>query len=1049
MELSKQKLSSMKKTIFLFIIFCLILFQAQAQKMTITGVVNDETGMGVPGATIIIEGSTVGTITDLSGKFSLSVNQPVKAILVSFIGYQTQHIPISGQESLQINMIPSAIKLEEVVAVGYGTQKKVSVVGAISNVKASELSSISASNISNSLGGRVSGLIVKLQDGTPGGDDPQINIRGIGTINDASPLILIDGMEGNLGRINPNDIESFSVLKDASATAVYGVRGANGVILITTKRGLIGKPTITINGVYRMQKIINYPKFLGSYDYARLYNEALNNASLPLLYNNEDLEHYRTGDSPYTHPDVDWFDAFVKPYSPEQRYDINLRGGTEKVKYFVAGEYVTQQGAYMQFSEQENSTNAGYNRFNLRMNFDFALSKTTDINLNMNGRIQDTQSPNSGDNTSAVGGPENRPGNFWDDIVWNAPNMTPLINPDGSIGASSNSDNAQYSQLRGGGYSNNKNNNLKASIQINQKLDFITKGLSFRAMAGISSTMQYTFKLSKAPATYIYNADGSYTRSQAPVLPNYSIGDEAILNNDYIESAISYNRSFGDHAFTGLALYNQDKVANNANAWNAHRGFAGRVTYAYNNKYLAEINVGYNGSTQFVSQNRYTLLPAYSVGWVISEEKFFKAILPQITFLKFRGSYGTVGNDKIGNNQFLYLAVYDPSGTNNSLRYRFGEALTISDGLREASLANENVSWEIAKKQNYGFDMVIKSGVIGFGFDYFNEDRSNILAKRKTITQVLGLSTNQLPAENFGKVNNQGFEIEARFNKKFGDFKVSANGSFSKAVNKIIDIDEVKYDLDYKNQTGKQIGQYFGYTWTGEFYSFEELGYVWDESVTTANKYVLPVGALPTVPVPTVPVKPGDLKFVDRNDDGIIDSYDIGAIGKTNKPVYIYGLNTTFSYKGFGLNMFWQGAGGFNARFNGQYSQEFLNKAKVHERHLDRWAYYEDPLTGELIDTRATATYPRLIVSGSTQTQESSTFHLFKGDYLRLKTIELSYDLPKSILKPMKINNLSVFLTGTNLLTFTKVKYLDPENPSAASAYPQSSIYGAGIKIGL
>ena len=1035
----------MKKTIFLFIIICLTTLQVNAQKSTISGVINDETGFGVPGASIVVEGSTIGTITNNTGNFSLQVNQPVKAIIVSYIGYETQRIAITGQKSLVINLKPSAIGLQEVVAVGYGTQKKVSVVGAISNVKADELSKISSSNLSNSLGGRVSGIIVKLQDGTPGGDDPQINIRGLGTINDASPLVLIDGMEGNLGRINPNDIESFSVLKDASATAVYGVRGANGVILITTKRGVIGKPTITINGQYRLQKIINYPTFLGSYDYARLYNEALNNAGLPLLYNNEDLEHYRTGDSPYTHPDVDWFDAFVKPYSPEQRYDVNLRGGTDKVKYFIAGEYVTQQGAYRQFADMENSTNAAYNRFNLRMNFDFALSKTTDINLNMNGRIQDKYAPNSGDNTSAVGGAENRPGNFWDDIVWHAPNMTPLYNPDGSIGASSIADNGAYSQLRAGGYTNEKDNNLKASIQINQKLDFITKGLSFRAMAGINSTMQYNFKLSKAPATYIYNPDGTYTRSQSPVLPGYSVDNETILNNDYIESAISYNRSFGDHAFTGLALYNQDKVANNANAWNAHRGFAGRATYAYNNKYLAEVNVGYNGSTQFVSQNRYTLLPAYSLGWVVSEESFFKELLPQVTFLKLRGSYGTVGNDKIGNNQFLYLAVYDPIAQS----YRFGEALTIYKGLREASLANENVSWEIAKKQNYGFDLEFKNGLFGLGFDYFNEDRSNILAKRKTITQVLGLSTNQLPAENFGKVQNQGFEIEARFNKKFGDFKVSANGSFSRAENKIIDIDEVKYDLDYKNQTGKQIGQYFGYTWTGDFYTFEELGYVWDESVTSANKYVLPVGALPTVPVPTVPVKPGDLKFVDRNNDGIIDDYDSGAIGKSSKPLFIYGLNTTFSYKGFSFNMFWQGAGGFNARFNGQYSQEFLNKAKVNDRHLGRWAFYEDPLTGELIDTRATATYPRLIVAGSTETQRSSTFNLFSGDYLRLKTAELSYDLPKSVLKPIKMNNVTIFLTGTNLLTFSKVKYIDPENPAAPSAYPQSSVYGAGLKIGL
>ncbi len=1038
-----MKLSNMKNRILLFILFSLTILQVHAQNQVVSGVVKDETGLGIPGANVVIDGTTVGTITNVEGYFELEVGPTAKALIVSFIGYKQQQIELGSQTRFEIQLAVSSTDLDEVVVVGYGTQKKVSVVGAISNVNTEKMASVSTPNLSNSLGGRVSGVIVKMGDGQPGNDDPQITIRGIGTLNDASPLVLIDGMEGELGRINPNDIESFSVLKDASATAVYGVRGANGVILITTKHGETGKPKISINGQYRWQKIINYPDFLGSYDYARLYNEALNNEGMPLLYNTEDLEHYRSGDSPYTHPDVDWFDAMTVPLSPEQRYDASLRGGTDKVKYFVSGEFVSQEGAYRQFSGMDNSTNAAYKRFNLRMNYDFALSKTTDLAINVNGRIQDKNNINSGDATN--GG---RTG-LWDEIVWYAPNMTPLMNPNGTIAASGYSDNEMYSRLRSGGFRNEKDNNLKTSVKFNQKLNFITEGLSFRFMAGLNTTMRYQFALDKEDATYIYNADGTYTRALERILPIYHIRDEAVFNNTYIESAISYSRQFGDHAVSGLALFNQDKLTANANPWTAHRGFAGRATYAFKSKYLTEVNVGYNGSTQFVSQNRYTLLPAFSAGWVISEENFFKSALPEISFLKLRGSYGTVGNDKIGNNQFLYLAIYEPGGNTNYTRYRFGNSYDVFNGLSESSLANEDVSWEIAEKQNYGFDMEIKDGLFGLAFDYFIENRSNILAKRNTIANVLGLMADQLPAENFGKVKNHGFELEGRFNKTVGAFKISANGTFSKAKNEIIDIDEIKFDQDYKNRTGKSIGQYFGYTWTGDFYNYEELGYVWDDNVEGAIKYVLPEGAIPSVPVPEIAVKPGDLKFVDRDKNGVIDEYDSGSIGKTNRPEFIYGLNYSIQYKKFGLSMFWQGAGGFDAYFGGQYSQEFLNNAKVHERHLGRWAYYEDPLTGELIDTRATATYPRLVISGSSETKRSSTFNLFKGDYLRLKTVEFSYDFPKRVVKLLKMDNVSLFLTGSNLFTFTKVKYLDPENPSSASAYPQSSFYGAGIKIGL
>ncbi|MDQ1296069.1 MAG: hypothetical protein QG611_47, partial [Bacteroidota bacterium] len=469
--------------------------------------------------------------------------------------------------------------------------------------------------------------------------------------------------------------------------------------------------------------------------------------------------------------------------------------------------------------------------------------------------------------------------------------------------------------------------------------------------------------------------------------------------------------------------------------------------YSFLDKYLGEANIGYNGSTQFEKQERYAFLPAFSAGWIVSEENFFKSVLPQINFFKLRASYGMTGNDKIGDYQYLYLSVFE-----SSREYRFGDSYTPYPTLTEASLANEDVSWEIAKKQNYGFDMRMFNSRFSLGFDYFFEKRSNILATRNTISQIAGLQTSQLPPENFGKVNNQGFEIEANYNQTFGDFTVSAGGNFSRAKNTIIDIDEIKYELDYKNQTGKSIGQQFGYTWTGEFYSYEELGYIWDETVTGKNKYVLPTGATPSVPVPSIFPYPGDLKFVDRNGDGIIDDFDKGAIEKTNRPEFIYGLNITLKYKDLGLNMLWQGAGGFSRKFDSYEFIGFYKDSKVQDIHLNRWAFYEDPYTGELIDTRATATQPLLIIGGSPGIEQSSTFSIYKADYLRLKNIELAYDLPGSVLKTLNMKSAKVFLMGSNVLTITKIKWVDPEMPNPKtnqSIYPQTTFYGAGLNIGF
>lgn len=1034
----------MKRYILILITVFAFLLSAKAQKIQVTGEVKDNTGVGMPGVNIIEKGTTNGTVTNESGVFTISVSTPDPTLVFSFISFKTQTIKVNGKRNLEIIMQPDFADVEEVVVVGYGTQQKASVVGAIASVKTDELSTIATTNLSNTIGGRVSGVITKMGEGHPGEDDAEIFIRGRATLNSADPLVLIDGMEGSLSRINPNDIESFSVLKDASATAVYGVRGANGVILITTKRGGLGKGKINVNSTIRFNQIIRYPKFLDSYDHARLYNEALKNAGATTnFYSEEDLELFRNGEDPYGHPNIDWIDFLIQNPYLEQRHDLSFRGGTERVKYFVSGELVKQDGAYKQFDDMKYSSNSTYSRMNFRMNFDFEVTKSTDLSVSLSSRLENTNDVNdydySGQGRNVL----------WDDLMRLRPMAYPPINPDGSYGSPDGtaSDQLTYAVLRQGGFINNRKNNLQGSLKLGQKLDKLTKGLSFSFMGGINTTSGYDLQLAEAPSTWLYNVyTDSYTQMTRENLPSYSLANNSINQLIHIETSLNYNRTFDEkHRITALALYYRDRSDIGANAPTNHLGVAGRVTYAYKDKYLAEFNAGYNGSDQFNKDHRYAFLPAGSIGWVISEETLFKEHVPFINYLKLRGSYGTTGNDKIGNFKYLYTSNYNSVGPAIGLQgYYFGLNAVGVSGLQEGDIGNDRVSWEIAKKQNYGFDMKLLNNKLGVTMDYFFENRSNILARRQTVTDAFGLVSG-LPAENIGIVENQGFEIELSYHKRFGDFEIDLNGNYSYAHNKIIYIDEITPIYDYQSQTGKPIGQNFGYIWTGEFYSYEDLGYVWDESVEGANKYVLPDGAVPNVVVPESAVSPGDLKFVDRNNDGVIDAYDVGDIGKSNIPTSIYGLNCGFHYKNIGLNMFWQGASGFSINTR-EYNVEFNNGSKAMEVHLGRWAYFPD----EGIDTRETAKYPRLMEGSAAETRKNSTFHLKDGSYLRLKNIEVSYQIPEHIIKRLKIDNLTFYINGNNLLTFDKVKVIDPETRSGRySAYPQSRFVGIGVNIGF
>jgi TonB-linked SusC/RagA family outer membrane protein len=484
-------------------------------------------------------------------------------------------------------------------------------------------------------------------------------------------------------------------------------------------------------------------------------------------------------------------------------------------------------------------------------------------------------------------------------------------------------------------------------------------------------------------------------------------------------------------------------------------GVAARATYGYKSKYRGEINVGYNGSDAFQKGNRYALFPAGSAGWVVSEENFWKDNISLIKYLKLRGSYGTAGNDKVGKYDYLYQHIFSimDAGTGDleDYGYWFGENVTQMGGVNgiiETSLGNENVTWEVAVKQNYGLDTRIGK-YFNLSADYFVETRSNILTQRNTISQVLGIDKDALPPENIGEVKNQGFEFELGYNKTFTkNWEFNLNSTFSYAKNKILYMDEILQEYDYMNRTGKSIGQHFGYIWTGEFYTYEELGYVWDETITTPNKYVRPDGAVPSVPVPDDAVFPGDLKFVDRNSDGKIDTYDEGNIGATKTPEVIYGINLGTGYKGFRLDVFFQGAAFFSVDLgNTSLLTEFKNGGKAHEIHTGRWAYFPSDDPEKHIDTRETATYPRLLADGSPQTRKSSTFKVLNSGYLRFKTAEFSYTIPKEKLEKIGIEYLRLFLVGNNLVTWDNIGFIDPENPGSHAAYPQSLFLGFGVNV--
>ncbi|WP_298708780.1 TonB-dependent receptor, partial [Chitinophaga sp.] len=867
-------------------------------------------------------------------------------------------------------------------------------------------------------------------------DDAQIYIRGMATTNTTAPLVLVDGVEREWQQIDPTDIETFSVLKDASATAVYGVRGANGVILITTKRGAPGRPVLSISTQAAVQQPIRKPDYLGSYDFALLTNEALKNEGKPAEYTASDLEHYRLKNSPYTHPDNDYYEDFMRKASWQQLSNVSVRGGNEVLSYFISANHLHQEGLYKEFSNSRYPTNTVYDRMTFRPNLDFTVNPTLKLGLDLTGRFEERKQPNFDED-------------LFDKLRRLPPNFQSYINPDGSIGGRSDESRlSPYALLSQFGNRHRNKNVLEGAFTIKQDLNKITRGLSFRTLVGFVSSIESRRDIVEKPLLYEYTRFGQYILNKNATEISISTDRKPGFRRQHFEGSLNYNRTFGDHAVTAMVLYQQIQQFEEARIPTGYLGWVGRATYGYRNKYLFEVNAGYNGSMQFDPSRRYGFFPAVSLGWVASEEAFWGRD-NFINYLKIRGSYGEIGNDRIGKFNYLYEQRYNYAPNEDGWRIYWGEQPGSERGIIEGQPGNAFVTWERAKKSNIGFDARMWDNRITLTADVFAENRRDILAIPYSVPLVFGMNNPQndtrkdgqgLPPENLGRVRNKGFDMELGFNDKKGDFTYFFKGNFTFARNVILRIDEEGKRYDWQKREGRQIGQHFGLTDIG-LYSMNDFE-------LDANGQLQLEGGFPVLkskmPIPSYGVVyPGDIKYADRNGDGLIDSYDEGAIGKGTVPEFIYGLTVGGSYKGFDVSALFQGAGGADMYFKEDAVWEFSQLGKVMRHHLGRYNP-DDPSSWD------NATYPRLHPTENTNNHRKSTYWLYTRNYVRLKTVEIGYNLRKPLLTRMRMSGARFFVNGNNLITWDKMMNWDPESDSEiGKAYPQLRTWNVGVRVTL
>ena len=1001
-----------------------------AQTATVSGGVKDDTGEPVIGAGVLVKGTTLGTITDIDGHFSFRADDLNGVLVVSFVGMETQEIPMKGKGTFDIVLKSSNTLLEEVQVVAYGAQKKVTLTGSISSVNTDELLKVPTASIGNMLSGVLSGVSSIQSSGQPGGDDPDVFIRGISTLNtmNAKPLYLVDGVERSFFQIDPNEVENITILKDASSTAVFGVRGANGVIIVTTKRGKEGKAKINASFSYGIQTPTRMPEFVNSYDYATFLNEAYTNDGKDPKFTPEAVEAFRTHSNPIIYPDTDWMELLFKSSAPQTQGNVNISGGTERVRYFISMGMLDQKGFFKNHDTRYDA-NFNFNRYNYRANLDIDFTKTTLVAINMGGRVEKRNFPRSGDDINQL----------FRRIYW----ATPFSGP-GIVDGKWIKGNSQYlpvglsdglGNIYGRGYGSKTTNVVNLDLALTQKLDFVTKGLQFKIKVAYNSGYDHTKERATSIESYQpwYRKDVTWMEHPAGSDPNEVVyiqdGEAGLISyaesfgksrDWYAEASFDWKRDFGLHHLSALALYNQSKTyypdSDYPGIPRGYVGLVGRVTYDYDNKYLIEGNVGYNGSENFAPGNRYGFFPAVSGGWVLTQEEFLKDN-PVVNFLKIRASYGIVGNDRYHpyGTGFMDRFLYLPNSYFIGSGYQFGTGTSWSPGAYEKSFGNSGLSWEKSAKQNYGIDFSLFNQKLSGSIDYFYEKRTDILANASTDPIIHAMS---LPVLNLGIVSNKGVELNLKWNHKINSFRYWTNLNVSYAKNKIVYQDEVPSEYTYTLKTGHPVGQPFGLKVRGFYY--EGMEDVADHS------YVL---------------KEGDVVYEDLNHDGKIDDNDKTAIGYPSYPLLNAGLTLGFEYKGFDFSMLWVGATKTSRVLEETFRKplgETYDRSLMSHQFTDRWTP----------ETAATAKLPRATIDGVKNNYRDSELWVKDASYLRLKNIEIGYNFRLPFMPKIGMEKMRVFMTGYNLLTFDKLKISDPESMSSGvPQYPVMRVINFGLNV--
>ncbi len=1026
-----------------------------AQNLRVQGRVLDEQGEGLIGAGVVIQGTTTGTITDMDGNFVLSV--PAGAMLeISCIGYTTQVVPAS--QNLTVAMEPENRALDEAVVIAYGQQKKVTITGAVSAMGNDDIMKSPVANVANALQGNLPGVSAVQPSGMPGADEPEIRIRGVGSLNSADPLVLVDGVERPFSQLDPNEIESISVLKDASATAVFGVRGANGVILVTTKRGTTGKASVSASANAAVQTISKFVDFADSYTYGRMYNYSQITDALPMnqwpgtanitdyspyadlgiRFSQEVMEHFRTKDMPRTFPSMDWIKYIMNDSAWQEQANVNVNGGTERVRYFVSAGFLNQDSLFKTFSDNKNET-FNFNRLNYRANLDIDVSKRSQLSITLGGRMQ---------NRNTMGGGE---GFLFRYLQGATPYAGSGVDAEGRHIVSDPNfvgpfDRDALSNYYGLGYQLESTNVLNFDIQYKLDLGFITQGLSFKTKASYNS--DYTARKNRQNG---YGTGVNYVATLVngeEVLRKENITwplpySEAKWGNRnwYAEASFDYARRFGQHNIGALLLYNQSKTYY---PWDSdgslyqsipkgYVGLVGRITYDYATKYLLDFNIGYNGSENFAPGKRYGTFPSVSLGWIPSQESWWEPIRNFMGYLKLRGSWGLVGNDNTNGARFLYLPgawqFYQGSTTVNPQNRgaNFGTGGTgWLQAVKELTSGNPNVTWETASKINIGLDAAFFRDRLHAYVDFFWEDRQHILVSNaSTLSAVTSLPSSYV---NEGRVKNHGYEVSLNWEDRIGNVRYSISPNVSFARNKVIEMLEVEPMYAYLSRTGLPVGQRFGY----ELFEFYQPG--------TEERYKAKYGK--DMPDQNLVLKYGDCVYVDLNDDGIIDQNDQQPMGYTDNPEITYSLNTSLHWKGLDFSMLWTGADHTSRALNGYFRDQF---GSTNTSALAQWV-----ADNSWTEDNPNAILPRISFVNRVHNNRDSSAWLINSRYIRLKNVEIGYTFNKPKAMPF-FNYIRLSVSGQNLLTFSRFDGNDPEAPGSGldygMRYPMTRVVNMGVQV--